>query len=102
MDINNCSEVYKKYLESPKWQEIRERILYRDNFRCRLCGARERLHCHHIRGSHRFQEEDYPEDLMILCENCHTKIHDYWRVVDSIKSFYDEKRIEERHKRGLG
>lgn len=82
MEINQCSEKYKQYLESPKWQEIRERILLRDNFQCQICGQKLNLHCHHIRGTHRFHEEKHPEDLMILCSDCHTMIHNYWRICD--------------------
>ena len=100
MEINTCSPEYRAYLESPKWQEIRERILLRDNFECRLCGSTQHLHCHHIRGTHRFHEQDYPEDLCILCEDCHTMIHHYFRVVDSIKDYYDQKRHEERLRKG--
>ncbi len=85
MDINTCSSDYREYLQSPEWQAIRERILLRDAFQCRLCGSTEKLQCHHIRGIHRFHEENHPEDLMILCENCLAMIHSYFRVVDSIK-----------------
>ena len=100
-DINNCSVQYRKYLQSEDWQRIRENILCRDEFKCRLCGANTNLHVHHIRGIHRFHESEYPEDLVTLCERCHTMIHVYWQVVDSIKEYYDNKRHEERIKRGL-
>ena len=100
-DINTCSQELKDYYQSPPWDDIRKRILYRDNFSCRLCGANNTtLHCHHIRGTHRFNEQNHPEDLMILCENCHTMIHSYFKVVDSIKEYYDRQRHEERMKKG--
>lgn len=100
MNINTCSAEYRHYLESEEWRAIRERILLRDDFKCRLCGSSEHLHCHHINGKYRFHEGDHPESLMVLCESCHTMIHSYYRVCDSIKEFYDKKRHEEQLKRG--
>lgn len=101
VDINQCSEEYKAYLDSPKWKAIRERALMRDEYKCRLCGSSEHLHVHHARGAHRFHEENHMEDIITLCEDCHSRIHLYWKVCDSIKAFYDEKRKAERRARGL-
>lgn len=98
--VNTISEEYRRYLESDKWKQIRERILLRDNLQCRLCGSTEHLHCHHIHGRYRFHEENHPECLMILCEDCHNIIHSYWKICDSIKAYYEEKAHQEAMKRG--
>lgn len=95
MNINECSEEYKSYLrDDPKWQVIRENILFRDGYRCRLCGSTQKLNVHHIRGTHRFHEEDYPEDLCVLCDTHHEMIHRYFKVCDSLKEYYNRKRKE--------
>lgn len=37
---------------------------------------------------------------MILCERCHSMIHTYWNVCDSIKAYYDEQKHQEAMRRG--
>jgi hypothetical protein len=48
---------------------MRERVLERDRFRCRVCGARQRLLVHH-RDRH-----NEPKVLVTLCSRCHVRIH---------------------------
>jgi hypothetical protein len=48
---------------------MRERVLERDRFRCRACGACSRLVVHHRDGSNE------PDLLVTLCIRCHTQIH---------------------------
>jgi RNA-directed DNA polymerase len=45
----------------------------RDSFRCQRCGAKSKLHVHHIEGtkSHRLA------NLSSLCEKCHQEEHGY-------------------------
>jgi len=54
--------------------DIHERMLrakVRDGFTCQRCGARDRLHTHHRRGTitHRLKT------LITLCEDCHKAAH---------------------------
>lgn len=100
MNMNDCSPEYKKYLCSPEWMQIRERILCRDAFQCRMCGEKDNLHVHHIHGRYRFHEENHPECLMVLCDRCHRFIHRYWNVCDSIKEYYDNQRHQEQMRKG--
>lgn len=48
---------------------MRERVLERDRFRCRACGARVRLLVHHRDRSNE------PDLLITLCIRCHARIH---------------------------
>ena len=100
---HRISSEYQEYLTNPnsKWQKIRETVLLRDEFRCRLCGAKKDVQVHHIRYAHVFHEEDHLEDLMVLCEVHHRMITQYWKIVDSIKEYYEQKRHQERMRRGL-
>lgn len=101
MDINECSEEYRRYLHSEKWAKIRENVLFRDEFACRICGSKTHLQVHHINGRGRFCEDKHMDTVMCLCESCHTKIHLYFKVCDSIKEYYDNKRTQERRAKGL-
>ena len=48
---------------------MRERVLERDDFRCRACGAESRLLVHHRDRS------NAPKVLLTLCIRCHIRIH---------------------------
>ena len=53
---------------------LRESILVRDRFICRLCGIKpeekKELHPHHIDYD---KENCYPDNLITLCHSCHSK-----------------------------
>jgi DEAD/DEAH box helicase domain-containing protein len=71
----------------PNWQEQRQRVLERDEYRCRTCGTEGRsgqgLHVHHVRP---FREYGYVpghndtyllanalDNLVTLCPSCHRR-----------------------------
>jgi DNA helicase-2/ATP-dependent DNA helicase PcrA len=74
------------------WNEIREKVLRRDNYRC--CNEpshNKKLHIHHIvplskGGTHNLN------NLITLCEDCHKRIHPHLEV--NFKG--DRKEGEER------
>jgi 5-methylcytosine-specific restriction endonuclease McrA len=96
---DRISPEYKAYLQSETWKNIRERIKLRDIV-CQMCGSTENLTVHHMNSKYRFHEAEHPEQLILLCEKCHTWIHTYWNTCDRIKNFYAEKRHEEQMKKG--
>ena len=54
----------------------REAVLHRDNYTCQCCGKKNiRLEVHHIiyRSNGGTDDEN---NLITLCENCHSKVHD--------------------------
>jgi len=51
---------------------LRERVIRRDGFRCRACGANSRLLVHH-----RATDNEEPT-LITLCIQCHVRVH-RWR-----------------------
>lgn len=55
-----------------EWKHLREVILARDGYRCMLCGAREYLHIHHRDGD---RTNDAPDNLITLCDRCHSRVH---------------------------
>lgn len=68
---------YAEMLKDPRWQKRKTEILTRDRFTCQLCGDTEKsLHVHHLRyikGNKPWEYND--EDLITLCEDCHSKTH---------------------------
>ena len=62
------------YLKSSIWSQKRNQILARDHYACTSCGRHTSLNVHHIRYSNIFNEQ--PADLLTLCSDCHTALHD--------------------------
>lgn len=62
---------YQEYLESFEWQTTKERILLKRGKVCQVCSSQENIHIHHLTYERLGCEKD--EDLLVLCEVCHTK-----------------------------
>ena len=82
---------YQDYLSTPEWNIIRKFALRDANYQCQLCDATGvMLHVHHKRYPRRGEEQ--PEDLIVLCENCHAKVHGkYPRAVDEYREWVSGK-----------
>jgi hypothetical protein len=67
---------YREKLKDPRWQRKRLEVLNRDKWSCRWCREKnETLHVHHLR----YRGEPWEaadEDLITLCESCHTDEYD--------------------------
>ena len=73
---------YKKHLESPYWQKVKTQVRLREKFTCGIkgCGKQNGLAVHHITYvvfgfSIVGDELNYLEWLILLCEDCHHKVH---------------------------
>jgi 5-methylcytosine-specific restriction endonuclease McrA len=56
------------------YEELRQRVLRRDGWRCQFCGSMSNLEVHH--QQFRSQSgEDADSNLITLCHSCHTRIH---------------------------
>ncbi len=78
--IRNRS-LHRIYLSSPFWATKREAALAAALNRCQVCNASNEqsiLDVHH-RTYDRLGDED-PEDLIVLCRDCHTLFHDNGRL----------------------
>jgi 5-methylcytosine-specific restriction endonuclease McrA len=77
---------YKDYLNSNEWAQIRIDLFNIRGKKCEDCGNTKRLQIHHLTYKNIFNEE--PEDLKILCKNCHQKEYGY---VKNKKGKYKKK-----------
>ena len=66
---------YNEYMLSPEWKEKRIAVAQREDHVCQMCGQKVlvKYHIHHKTYA-RFGHEDL-NDLMFLCEQCHSKLH---------------------------
>ena len=69
---HNISVTVRDKYGLKEWKQLRGVILIRDGHRCRICGSEEYLHIHHRDGD---PTNDRPDNLITLCERCHSRIH---------------------------
>jgi 5-methylcytosine-specific restriction endonuclease McrA len=61
-------------LERPEYEQLRQRVLWRDGWRCQFCGSRQKLEVHHQQFRSR-SGEDSEANLITLCSECHSVAH---------------------------
>lgn len=70
---------YDRYLNSGRWRANRQPALDRADGACEECGDHAKiLHVHHLTYRRLFNE--LPEDLRVLCEDCHRLAHEKARA----------------------
>lgn len=98
----NLSNQYNELLLLAKWEERRDEILKRDNFKCSRCkipqyenGIYTQLNVHHrkyVAGKLPWQYPD--EDLITLCKSCHKDEHSFKVLSTNMEIIHlDWKRI---------
>ena len=66
--------IYKDYLKTEHWQNIRKRFYRRRKRKCLICGSTKSLNIHHKRYD-LFNERG--GDLKALCQECHYLWHKF-------------------------
>ena len=61
-------------LDPELYEQLRNQVLRRDGWRCQSCGSMSNLEVHHKNFlSH--SGDDSEENLITLCNACHTAVH---------------------------
>ena len=69
---------YKDFLNTPYWKAVAAEIKRKRNFQCQLCGSNKNLAVHHKTYEHHGYEHNHyvmQNDLIVLCNSCHSKFH---------------------------
>lgn len=74
------AEEYENWRRGVQWQYLRQEVLARDKYRCRVCNASGLLDVHHRRYPDALGGEN-PDDLTTLCRQCHSLFSRYGRLV---------------------
>lgn len=61
-------------LDTESYRILWKTILDRDGWRCQQCGALKNLQVHHIRSRGRLGNDE-ESNLITLCTDCHTALH---------------------------
>lgn len=66
-------KTYQEYLRHPKYRSVRAQAWARSSGNCEWCGAKA-TEVHHLRYP-KWGTFDVPENLAVLCNVCHCKVH---------------------------
>ena len=86
-DIELVAFRYRKhaYLKSIEWKKLRHSVLVRDNYTCQICNSSANLHVHHMSYRNLFHEP--LDDLITLCNTCHTNIHETFGYPQTVEQY---------------
>ncbi len=73
--MSDVREFYHLYLTSDWWKQNKQPAMSRADGKCECCGSMVNLQPHHLTYAHKYEEMLHPEDLIVLCGNCHEWIH---------------------------
>ena len=60
---------------STRYEVWRDEVYKRDNATCQKCGAKEKLHVHHVIGFANKEIRADANNLVLLCVKCHRFVH---------------------------
>lgn len=72
------ARIYTAYLVTQWWESLRLDALHRAGFKCQTCGSRHCLKVHH--NTYENITFEAPEDVFVMCDQCHTKFHSHCQV----------------------
>lgn len=77
-DTKEIANSYNDYLSTKHWDKMKNKIRTKYNYTCQMCHKNlkddiSKLHVHHLTYSHIGNERI--NDLILLCEKCHSDIH---------------------------
>jgi 5-methylcytosine-specific restriction endonuclease McrA len=77
---------YEQYLRSAQWKARRAQALDRAGDCCQKCGVSKwsrQLEVHHL--TYARLGEELPQDLIVLCSECHSSTHLEWAVLKTVR-----------------
>jgi 5-methylcytosine-specific restriction endonuclease McrA len=87
MDKQLSIETYDQLLKKEQWLKLREKILARDQHKCRNCDSDSSLQIHHrqyhinVTTREFVQPWEYNDKYLItLCNDCHQKGHNIYKI----------------------
>jgi len=73
MERRNFENRYNEYRKSIEWKNLSDSALKRANYKCEICGQPAQV-VHHKSYPSSFKDDNL-DNLLVLCNKCHYKIH---------------------------
>jgi hypothetical protein len=70
---------YERYMASDHWKARKDRYFRTHEKRCAACGSVDEVQLHHL--SYEKMGREPNDDLMPLCQICHSLVHEYHQAV---------------------
>ena len=102
-DTGEVCKGYNSYLKSAHWIKMRkDKIKWHDGkAKCAVCGKESsNVQLHHISYKHLGNER--PSDLVVLCAECHEKVHenkDFINFMKKHRALYSGQETMAQHKK---
>ena len=68
--------IYSEWMQDMPWKEIAAKAKKKAGYKCEICGSAMNLCVHHTTYENICREDQHPDDLVVVCRNCHANIHD--------------------------
>jgi len=99
MSMKKKRKPYEVQLKDPRWLELRQKVLERDDCVCSSCGRQQSAHqayqVHHKDYRPNAMAWEYPlEDLVTMCDDCHGHIHSYLESIRKLVRRMDPDELE--------
>jgi hypothetical protein len=72
-DKPNRRKEHQQYLKTSQWQDMRLKVLKRDDYTCQGCLENPATEVHHITYDN--WKNEFMFELMSLCRECHSRFH---------------------------
>jgi hypothetical protein len=82
---------YQEYLSTDYWKELRKSVFEKFGKVCFICGKTSNIHVHHFNYESRGHETF--DDVVCLCEICHSTIHKYKSQIIGFLCINDKRDI---------
>jgi len=66
---------YSIFLQTLYWKTIAEKVRIESKYKCKICNSSNHLSVHHRTYRNHGYELDHMEDLVCICQECHSKFH---------------------------
>lgn len=72
----NEKEFYKQWIMSDRWKRISAEKKRLAGYQCEMCKSAINLCVHHTTYKHIGYEDRHLDELIVLCDACHKKVHE--------------------------
>ena len=75
----------------PEYHDFIRRVMYRDNYSCKICGSNSGINVHHLDGYNWcYEKRTKDNNGVTLCEKCHNAFHSIYGRGNNTKEQFED------------